>query len=370
MKRIVFYLTIILSFPLLLAGEDNNDKSKEEAEYYRILNLAKAYEHGTELKKDERKAFLYYLDAVRNSKYSESEALKYLEKKAKEGNPYAQFSYGSYYADFEFWPYDSQKAFYWFSKAAEKNHPAALNNLALMYIFGNGVKKDVKKGRELMLKAAELGVEYSQYSVAKVYARLDDIIAHNANYKEAFKCFEILKGCLASKYDIGECIFHGRGLPEDKSKAVEIWKSMLGDVVDIIDPNYKDVFKWIEVLARKGSLPAKYDMGVCYFYGRGVPEDKSKAVKIWESMSSEVMEKENNILKFDVYKSLYYCYNNGLGVAKDEEKSNELLSLIFENPSSYRKKLKWDKDNNPIRFTFEGRFIKVPSKFRVIEIPF
>ena len=87
-------------------------------------------------------------------------------------------------------------------------------------------------------------------------------------------------------------------------------------------------------------------------------------------MSSEVMEKENNILKFDVYKSLYYCYNNGLGVAKDEEKSNELLSLIFEDPSSYRKKLKWDKDNNPIRFTFEGRFIKVPSKFHVIEIPF
>ena len=163
-----------------------------------------------------------------------------------------------------------------------------------------------------MLKAAELGVEYSQYSVAKVYARLDDIIALNANYKEAFKCFEILKGCLASKYD----------------------------------------------------------MGVCYFYGRGVPEDKSKAVKIWESISSEVVEKENNILKFDVYKSLYYCYNNGLGVAKDEEKSNELLSLIFEDPSSYRKKLKWDKDNNPIRFTFEGRFIKVPSKFRVIEIPF
>ena len=169
---------------------------------------------------------------MRNSKYSESEALKYLEKKAKEGNPYAQFSYGSYYADFEFWPYDSQKAFYWFSKAAEKNHPAALNNLALMYIFGNGVKKDVKKGRELMLKAAELGVEYSQYSVAKVYARLDDIIAHNANYKEAFKCFEILKGCLASKYDIGECIFHGRGLPEDKSKAVKIWESMSSEVME------------------------------------------------------------------------------------------------------------------------------------------
>ena len=299
MKRIVFYLTIILSFPLLLAGEDNNDKSKEEAEYYRILNLAKAYEHGTELKKDERKAFLYYLDAVRNSKYSESEALKYLEKKAKEGNPYAQFSYGSYYADFEFWPYDSQKAFYWFSKAAEKNHPAALNNLALMYIFGNGVKKDVKKGRELMLKAAELGVEYSQYSVAKVYARLDDIIAHNANYKEAFKCFEILKGCLASKYDIGECIFHGRGLPEDKSKAVEIWKSILEEVVE-----------------------------------------------------------ERNYIRNKVCRTLYECYNKGSGVEKDEEKSKVVLLFMTGDPLRSRKKLEkaLEKYGTIIQFTFQNPF--------------
>lgn len=299
MKRIVFYLTIILSFPLLLAGEDNNDKSKEEAEYYRILNLAKAYEHGTELKKDERKAFLYYLDAVRNSKYSESEALKYLEKKAKEGNPYAQFSYGSYYADFEFWPYDSRKAFYWFSKAAEKNHPAALNNLALMYIFGNGVKKDVKKGRELMLKAAELGVEYSEYSVAKVYARLDDIIALNANYKEAFKCFEILKGCLASKYDIGKCIFHGRGLPEDKSKAVEIWKSILEEVAE-----------------------------------------------------------ESNYIRNKVCRTLYECYNKGLGVEKDEEKSKVVLLFMTGDPLRSRKNLEkaLEKHGTIIQFTFQNPF--------------
>ena len=301
MKRIVFYLTIILSFPLLLAGEDNNDKSKEEAEYYRILNLAKAYEHGTELKKDERKAFLYYFKAATNWNYSEPEALEYLEKKAKEGNPYAQFSYGSYYADFEFWPYDSRKAFYWFSKAAEKNHPAALNNLALMYIFGNGVKKDVKKGRELMLKAAELGVEYSQYSVAKVYARLDDIIALNANYKEAFK--------------------------------------------------------WIEILVKKGSLSAKYDMGVCYFYGRGVPEDKSKAVEIWKSILEEVVE-ESNYIRNKVCRTLYECYNKGLGVEKDEEKSKVVLLFMTGDPLRSRKNLEnaLEKHGTIIQFTFQNPF--------------
>ena len=300
MRIVAFYLAIILSFPLLAAEENNNDKSKENAVYYRKLNLARTYERGTVLEKDEKKAFFYYFSAATNWNYTEPEALEYLEKKAKEGNPYAQLNYGNYYDDPERRSFDPQKAFYWVSKAAEKNVPIALNNLAYMYIFGRGVKKDVKKGIELILKAAELGNESSQESLAKLYAG-----------------------------------FGG-----------------------IIKPNYKEAFKWLEVLAKKGSLPAKYDMGVCYFYGRGVPEDKSKAVKIWESMLSEVVEKENNILKFDVCISLYYCYNDGLGVAKDEEKSNELLSLIFEDPSSYRKKLKWDKDNNPIRFTFEGRFIR------------
>ena len=61
MQKIAFYLTIILSFPLLLAGENSYEKSKEEADYYRKLNLARAYERGTVLKKDEKKAFFLLL---------------------------------------------------------------------------------------------------------------------------------------------------------------------------------------------------------------------------------------------------------------------------------------------------------------------
>ena len=283
----------------MVAEENNNYKSKEEAEYYRKLNLAKAYERGTILKKDEVKAFLYYFKAATNWNYSEPEALEYLEKKAKEGNPYAEWHYGNCYSDPEIRAYDSEKAFYWFSKAAEKNILVPLSNVAHMYIYGHGVKKDVKKGIELMLKAAELGVEYSQYSVAKVYARLDDIIALNANYKEAFKCFEILKGCLASKYDIGECIFHGRGLPEDKSKAVEIWKSILEEVVE-----------------------------------------------------------ESNYIRNKVCRTLYECYNKGLGVEKDEEKSKVVLLFMTGDPLRSRKNLEkaLEKHGTIIQFTFQNPF--------------
>lgn len=283
----------------MVAEENNNYKSKEEAEYYRKLNLAKAYERGTILKKDEVKAFLYYFKAATNWNYSEPEALEYLEKKAKEGNPYAEWHYGNYYSDPEIRAYDSEKAFYWFSKAAEKNILVPLSNVAHMYIYGHGVKKDVKKGIELMLKAAELGTKSAQEYLARLYSGYDDII----------------------------------------------------------EPNYKEAFKWIEILVKKGSLSAKYDMGVCYFYGRGVPEDKSKAVEIWKSILEEVVE-ESNYIRNKVCRTLYECYNKGLGVEKDEEKSKVVLLFMTGDPLRSRKNLEkaLEKHGTIIQFTFQNPF--------------
>ena len=300
MRIVAFCLTIILSFSALDAAEDNDDyKSKRKAEYYWKLNLAKAYERGTILKKNEKKAFLYYLKAATNYNYSEPEALEYLEKKAKEGNPYAEWNYGNYYSDPEIRSYDLEKAFYWFSKAAEKNMLIPLANVAHMYIYGRGVKKDVKKGMELMSKAAELGTKSAQENLARLYAGYDDIMPLN----------------------------------------------------------YKEAFKWMEVLAKKGSLYAKYDIGVCYFYGRGVPEDKSKAVEIWKSILEEVVE-ERNYIRNKVCRTLYECYNKGSGVEKDEEKSKVVLLFMTGDPLRSRKKLEkaLEKYGTIIQFTFQNPF--------------
>ena len=283
----------------MIAGESSYKKSKEEADYYRKLNLARAYERGTVLKKDEKKAFFYYYRAATNWNYTEPEALEYLEKKAKEGNPYAQWGYGRYYDYDELRSYDPEKAFYWYSKAAEKNIPVALNNLALMYIFGRGVKKDVKKIKELMLKAAELGIESAQECLVRLYS----------------------------------------------------------GYYDVTESNYKEAFKWIEILVKKGSLSAKYNMGVCYFYGRGVPEDKSKAVEIWKSILEEVVE-ERNYIRNKVCRTLYECYNKGSGVEKDEEKSKVVLLFMTGDPLRSRKKLEkaLEKYGTIIQFTFQNPF--------------
>ena len=103
-------------------------------------------------------------------------------------------------------------------------------------------------------------------------------------------------------------------------------------------------------------------MGVCYFYGWGVPEDKSKAVEIWKSILEEVVGKKDYI-KHKVCRTLYECYNNGLGVTKDEEKSKEVLLFISGDfrsgdPLRYRKNLEkvLEEYGTLIRFTFQKPF--------------
>ena len=126
---------------------------------------------------------------------------------------------------------------------------------------------------------------------------------------------------------------------------------------DVTESNYKEAFKWIEILVKKGSLSAKYNMGVCYFYGRGVPEDKSKAVEIWKSILEEVVE-ERNYIRNKVCRTLYECYNKGSGVEKDEEKSKVVLLFMTGDPLRSRKKLEkaLEKYGTIIQFTFQNPF--------------
>lgn len=60
-------------------------------------------------------------------------------------------------------------AFNLFSFAAERGHPAAMNRLALMYIYGRGATADVNKGLKLLESAANLGSENSRLFLGVLY---------------------------------------------------------------------------------------------------------------------------------------------------------------------------------------------------------
>ena len=79
---------------------------------------------------------------------------------AQKGDPESQYKLGgiffsgSFYIDDEpILKEDITKSFYWYSRAAEQEHPVSLIELAAMYDNGNGVKKDEQKSRDLYKKA-------------------------------------------------------------------------------------------------------------------------------------------------------------------------------------------------------------------------
>ena len=104
------------------------------------------------------------------------EAFKWYYKAAEHGVSQAQLEVGNCY----FLGYlsgsgvakDEKEGIKWYTKAAEQEHPDAQYSLGFAYIRGTGVKKDIPKGRSLILKAAKNGS-----SGAKLYCLTHNISA-------------------------------------------------------------------------------------------------------------------------------------------------------------------------------------------------
>jgi TPR repeat protein len=108
---------------------------------------------------------LYNCTDVDKKNKNYKEYIQSLRKLAYRGNPEAQYDLAQHYEDMGVMgypnPYHSiSKKFYWYLKAAEKNHPEALNNLANMYVKGEFCKQDIQKALELFEKAANSGISY------------------------------------------------------------------------------------------------------------------------------------------------------------------------------------------------------------------
>lgn len=263
-----FLLCILLVFSSALYNVyGRNIAIENKLKYVQKMRLANVFENGIGVHKNEEKAFSYYYEAIFNDGYTEDKPLEYLKRKAEEGNTYAEYYLGRYYGNYEKIRGDSKLSFYWHSKAAEKNYPPAVFQVGRSYLYGDGVDKDPVKGKEVLLKSFELGLKTAQGYLAYLYIN-DDTGAFETSYKEAFKWFSesAKNGDLDSMYDMGVCYFHGLGVAEDKAKAVEIWRSMLDEVVEDKLPGIKS--KVCLALAR------------CYHYGLGIEKDRDKVVAV------------------------------------------------------------------------------------------
>jgi uncharacterized protein len=88
---------------------------------------------------------------------------------AKRGNVEAQCEVAATLATGDGAEKDLVAAAHWYGKAAAKNHPESLYNLAIMHILGETGRPAIKKGMAMMKRAADLDLWEAHWYLAHVF---------------------------------------------------------------------------------------------------------------------------------------------------------------------------------------------------------
>ena len=108
----------------------------------------------------------------------------------------------------------------------------------------------------------------------------------NKTYEIAIKWFHMAaeQGYASAQYNLGVCYEYGHGVPQD----------------------YKMAVKWYLEAAKQEDKTAQYNLGICYFNGHGVTQDYGEAVK-WFRLAAEQGFAAAQY-------NLGVCYENGSGI--------------------------------------------------------
>jgi TPR repeat protein len=170
---------------------------------------------------------------------------------SKGGDARAMFLLGSCFArGFGIIKNESQ-ALHWYQLAADRGDVLAQNHLGSRFEAGNGVPKDIMKAVHYYQIAADQGYGTSQFNIGVIYenGRLGekDLVKAAQYYHLAVaQNIDRAMNNLASLYERGS-----GGLPQD----------------------YSEAFKLYEKSAKLGYARAKYNIGLCYEFGRGTTKD-------------------------------------------------------------------------------------------------
>ena len=256
-----------------------------------MYELAWMYEKGMGCEKEEAVAQEWYGKALNGFlKVSETAKEKWL--------PYMWYRIGKMYAAGQGTEKNYEEAAAWFERAVEKKHNFAQYALAGQYLNGQGVEKDERKALQLYECAKKQGNPYAGYEAGKMYR---DGIGTEADEERAQKCFKsAFYGFSALEreshednlqYRLGWMFHTGTGIERDDGMAESYWvkaektgniRARYSLAMMWLENGTGDTEKalgWLEELAESGNDAAQYALGKVYLQGKGVPEDKERAVE-------------------------------------------------------------------------------------------
>lgn len=201
-------------------------------EYWKgSLDLGKAYGEGIAVPADPNRAFLCYEKAasfrIPEGQYRVGEALlgrggddaargiRLLEEAFEGGSGDAALLLGSFYGSEDSGCADEKKAFEWFRKGADRNHPECWAELAFCYEQGIGCAPDRDEAEACCLRAARLGHEESFFSLGLM--KLED-----GKDGEAFSAMKQAAdtGHPRALYVTGMMYLTGKGTEKDREEGI------------------------------------------------------------------------------------------------------------------------------------------------------
>lgn len=222
-------------------------------------------------------------------------AIELLQKNAEGGNVKTQCLLGTMYVDGNGVRKDYKKGMEWLLKAAQQNDALAQFTLGLMYNNGTGVERDFNKAIEWYEKAAKNGNCAALYNLGYMYRR------GNGVEKDLFKARELIQqaaelGDVSSQLVLGLLYYSGEGTKADNAKAIE-WLQKAADKDDIEaqrwlgtlyitaegNRNYAKAVEWLQKAADKGDIEAKASLADMYLSGKGVEKDYRKAALLLQN---------------------------------------------------------------------------------------
>ncbi|MDE6241405.1 MAG: sel1 repeat family protein [Anaeroplasmataceae bacterium] len=217
---------------------------------------------------------------------SNEEAMHWLEQAANQGLAEAQSLLAEGYCTLSNIK-DYKLAKYWFEKAAAQNYPDAIYQLGIFYEKGDyGVPVDIKKALQYFEKAANLGYLDAQLHFGGIlHYGLHGV---QVDYTKAKYYYELAasQNMREAQYLLGVLYFNGLGVTEDKEKAISFFESAADKLDD-----------------------AQYVLGWIYAKGEGRPQDYQKGKYYFEKAATQG--------HVSAQYNLGYLHLNGLGCEKN-----------------------------------------------------
>ncbi len=158
---------------------------------------------------------------------------------------------------------DLQDSFYWFHRAARQSHAEAQYTVAVMYYYGEGVKRNFQKAHYWYEKAAKQSHAEAQYELGGIYYRGGHV---KRDLQKAFGWLEgaAKQGHRNAQYELAMMYYQGLGVERDFQKALE----------------------WFKAAAGQGHPSTQYHFGKMYYHGETVSRDFQKA-RYWKRKNKQ-----------------------------------------------------------------------------------